>query len=321
MKKLSILLLAVLTVCVLATSCERSKNLRLMYWNIQNGMWDGQPDNYDRFVEYVKSFQPDICVWCEAQSIFIDGTDTRCDTADRYLVKNWDKLAARYGHKYTYIGGHRDSYPQAITSRFPIENVARIVGVKPDSVVAHAAGWARIQFAGKELNIVTTHTYPMSYAFNVPKHQRDSSAALNGGDYYRAMEMEYVCKHTVLTDPDAADHYWMLMGDFNSLSRLDKPTNGYDAWPDDDTEYLTQDYILNNTPLIDVVREKHPGEPLFSMYKNTRLDYVYCSKPLYDRVTRADIIKDEYTTPVRDSVVKNFFHPSDHLPFIIDFKF
>ena len=121
MKRLSVLFFAVVAVFVLANSCEQSKNLRLLYWNIQNGMWDGQPDNYDRFVDFVKSRKPDICVWCEAQSIYIDGTSKKCDTADRYLVKNWDKLAARYGHKYVYVGGHRDNYPQAITARFPIE--------------------------------------------------------------------------------------------------------------------------------------------------------------------------------------------------------
>ncbi len=320
MKKLSILFATLLAVSVLATSCCQSKDLRLLYWNIQNGMWTGQPDNYDAFVDFVKSYKPDICVWCEAQTIYINGTDKKCDTADRYLVKNWDKLAARYGHKYTYVGGHRDNYPQAITSRFPIENVDRILGVKPDSVVAHGAGWARIRFAGKTLNIVATHTYPQRYAYGVPKHQRDSSAALNGGDYYRAMEMEYVCKHTILTDPDAANGYWMLMGDFNSPSRLDKETNGYE-WADDDTRFLTQDYILNNTPYIDVVREKHPGEAITSTGGKTRIDYVYCTKPLFDLVQRADIIKDEYTTPVRDSLVKNFYHPSDHLPIVVDFRF
>src|SRR5574344_2468913 len=40
--------------------------VRLVYWNIQNGMWDGEADNYDSFVTWVKGKNPDICVWCEA---------------------------------------------------------------------------------------------------------------------------------------------------------------------------------------------------------------------------------------------------------------
>ena len=109
----------------------------------QNGMWSGQGDNYDSFVEGVKEQNPDICVWCEAQSIYKTGTADPMEAADRYLTDNWEKLAMRYGHTYCYIGGHRDNYPQVITSKYPIKNVLRIVGSEPDSVVTHGAGWAQ----------------------------------------------------------------------------------------------------------------------------------------------------------------------------------
>ena len=56
-------------------------DLRLLYWNIQNGMWSGQDDNYDRFVEWVKEFDADVCVWCEAQSIYRSGTADRMPEA------------------------------------------------------------------------------------------------------------------------------------------------------------------------------------------------------------------------------------------------
>ena len=39
-------------------------NLRLLYWNIQNGMWSDQANNYNNFVAWVKKYDPDICVWC-----------------------------------------------------------------------------------------------------------------------------------------------------------------------------------------------------------------------------------------------------------------
>ncbi|MDD4820257.1 MAG: hypothetical protein PHD21_05430, partial [Flavobacteriales bacterium] len=115
------------------------KNIRLLYWNIQNGMWDGQVDNYTRFVDFVKSKNPDVCVWCEAQSIYKYGTDEPLDSSERYLVENWGVLAERYGHKYVYVGAHRDDYPQVVTSKYPIENVSRIIGAEPDSVVTHGA--------------------------------------------------------------------------------------------------------------------------------------------------------------------------------------
>ena len=90
--------LAAAIAAVMFTGCAGSqeKTLRLLHWNIQNGMWDGQSDNYDRFVEFVKSKDPDVCVWCEAQSIWQTDSNQKMAEEDRYLVDNWGELAARY---------------------------------------------------------------------------------------------------------------------------------------------------------------------------------------------------------------------------------
>ena len=45
---------------------ERTDDMRLLYWNIQNGMWSDQSNGYDNFVAWVKGYDPDVCVWCEA---------------------------------------------------------------------------------------------------------------------------------------------------------------------------------------------------------------------------------------------------------------
>ena len=250
-----VLLLAAMLapVCVHARKNPKNpkNNMRLLYWNIQNGMWSGQGDNYDKFVEWVRAYDPDVCVWCEAQSIYKTGTADKMDVADRYLVGNWGELAARYGHKYWYVGGHRDNYPQVITSKYPIENVERIVGSKPDSVVTHGAGWARIEKNGKTVNIVTLHTWPQGYAFEAK--DRDASRAENGGDKYRRMEMEYICNHTIHSVPGAEKQFWMMMGDFNARSSRD---NWFYKYPAGDTRFLVHDYILRHTPYVDVIAGK-----------------------------------------------------------------
>ena len=317
-KKLLYLSVAALFAALLFTSCSKneSANLRLLYWNIQNGMWDGQNDNYDRFVNWVKEQDPDICVWCEAQSIWLTDSDQAMPKEDRYLVENWGELAARYGHKYWGIGGHRDNYPQVITSKYPISYVSKIVGEEPDLVVTHGAGWATVEVNGKKVNIVTLHTWPQAYAYRA--EDREASKAEQGGDKYRAMEMKYICEHTIGTVPEAKDQYWMMMGDFNARSRVDNDKYGY---ADDDPKLLVHDYIRANTPYIDVIKEKYPNEFKPSTGgKGSRIDFVYCTKPLYDRITYADIIWDEYTTPIRDPQnLSNFWRPSDHLPIIVDF--
>lgn len=305
----------VATVGPCAAKRPSGDNLRLLYWNIQNGMWSGQDDHYGTFVAWVREFDPDVCVWCEAQSIYTSGTADAMAPADRYLVDNWGELAARYGHKYWYVGGHRDNYPQVITSKYPIENVGRIVGEEPDSIVTHGAGWARVAKRGRTINIVTLHLWPQAYAYRVA--DREASRAKREGDYYRRMEIEYICRHTIATQPDAADQLWVMLGDNNSWSRLD---NWFYKYPADDSRLLAQDYVLESTPYVDVIARQHPGEFHPTMPSPKRIDFIYCTPALYDCVTRAEVVRDDYTEPVRDpKKLSNFWHPSDHRPIVVDF--
>ncbi len=294
-------------------------NLRVLYWNIQNGMWDGQPDNYDRFVEFVASQKPDVCVWCEAGTIYKDNTAEAISDSDRYLPDHWGELAARYGHKYWYMGAHRDNYPQVITSKYPIKGIARISGEEPDSVVCHGAGWAQIKKNGNVLNIVTLHTWPHGHRPGLPYDAEvmKASAENHEGTRYRLMEVEYICNHTINTVPDADRQLWMMLGDFNSRSILDNHYYNYDpVWPD----FWVHNYILQETPYVDVIAETYPGEYKESSVWDARLDYIYCTPPLMERVKYADIIRDSYTEPVRNPMnLSNFWHPSDHCPIVVDF--
>lgn len=306
-------------VALLSGSIAAAKpNFRLVYWNIQNGMWDGQPDNYDRFVNWVKSYDPDVCVWCEAQSLYISGTDKSLPKDQVYLPDHWDELAARYGHKYIYVGGHRDGYPQAITSRYPIENVERLIG-NADTVVMHGAGWARIKVKGKTINIVSLHLAPHQWAPGLKSDaERKKSAAKHEGDLHRRSEIQYICEHTIATHPGAAKEYWMMMGDFNSRSRAD---NAFYKYEDGNTKLLVHDYISASTPYKDVIAHRYPGQLHPTMYYACRLDYVYLTPALYDKVVDAQICHDYYTEPVRNPEnISNFYHPSDHRPIIVDFK-
>lgn len=315
-RTLSILLASVAALVI--TSCTESKPLRVLYWNIQNGMWDGQTDNYQRFTDWVAAQEPDICVWAEAVSLYYSNTADPLPKGERFLPDGWQELAARYGHEYVYMGGHRDDYPQVITSKYPIENVKRIVGNGQDSIVTHGAGWAKVNFRGKELNMVTLHTWPQKYSFGIPQEEREADKAANGGDKYRRKEMEYICKETVGKGKNAAGEYWMMMGDFNAKSRVD---NHFYNWTEDTTAFLVHDYIQQNTPYVDVIKEKYPGEFFTTTGGKTRIDFFYCTQPLYDAVTEANVISDDYTAPVRNpQKISNFWHPSDHRPILVEFE-
>lgn len=303
------------------SSAVTDGEIRVLYWNIQDGMWDGQKNDYYDFVNWTKSQNPDICVWCEAQTIFTDDGSAKMAVENRYLVDNWPRLAKRYGHKYVYVGGHRDNYPQVITSRYPIKNIRRFTSEVPDSTVSHGAGWASVTVKGHPINFVTLHLWPQKFSFiynGASKETKSRSAALAEGDRYREKEVKYICENTVLTDSCASENMWIMLGDFNSPSRLD---NWVYQLPENEGCFGVHDFILSNTPYLDIVHEMHPRNFITSVEGKKRIDFIYCTKAVRDHVISADVIEDCYTSPVRSEVKQNYLcRPSDHLPILLKIK-
>ncbi len=316
MKRKALTLLLSVFVLLLAIPAA-GRDLKVLYWNIQNGMWSDQGNNYDNFVEFVKSSDPDICVWCEAESRYRTDTDVKmagCEEA--YLPWNWDLLARRYGHQYVLVCGKRDTFPQVITSRYPIRIVKRVNGNGDDIVVVHGAGWAQIEVGGKTLNIVTLHTWPFKYGYLAT--DKSASAAAQEGDMFRATEMEYICSQTIGSVPEAASQYWMMLGDFNAKSRVDNYEYGY---AEDDKAFLVHDYVREHTPYIDVVERLHQGAFQKSTFSGKRIDFIYMTEPLFKRVRSAEIIHDGFATSSRDPRgLHGFCNPSDHYPILVEMK-
>ena len=145
-----------------------NSNLRVLLWNVQNGMIADQHNNYDNFVAWVKKYDPDICIWCESESIYKDKSGTSSGS-NKYLPDGWSQLCTRYGHTYAAVGGNRDNYPQTVTSKYPIKTVKKITdtddgGKYGAKYVSHGAGHFQIEVHGKKINIVALHMWPQAYA-------------------------------------------------------------------------------------------------------------------------------------------------------------
>lgn len=292
--------------------------VKVLYWNIQNGMWSDQGNNYDNFVDFVKSENPDICVWAEAESRYrTDSAEKMAGCEEAYLPYNWDLLARRYGHQYMCIAGKRDTFPQIVTSKYPLKVVKRINGNGENVVVVHGAGQVEVDIDGELINIVTLHTYPFKYAYLAEDQKK--SAAENGGDVFRATEMKYICEQTIMEqDPDGKGH-WIMVGDFNAISRVD---NWHLGRPEDDKAFLLNDYVRSQTPYIDVIERWYPGEYQKSTFSGRRIDFIYLTESLMEKVTDARTIHDGYATASRDPrKLNNFCNPSDHYPITVTFRF
>ena len=299
----------------------RKGNLRLLYWNIQDGMWADQWNNYDNFVAFVKKYDPDICVWCEAASIYKDYTNSGQSSSLRFLPAGWPALAARYGHNYAALGGHRDNFPQEITSKYPITTLIKITNSSTtEKPIAHGAALHQVNVNGRILHFVTCHMWPQAYGFNVAADKRDASAEAREGDFYRQFEMDYIISRTINAAAYSGVSDWILLGDLNSRSRLD---NWYLGYPDNDSRLLTQDVILNKTALKDVIYEWYPAPDNYisSTGGIARIDYVYASAPLMNQVVNALVIGDKWVDPVPSKYVPAFYEPSDHRPILVDFDF
>ena len=279
---------------------------RLISWNIRNGMWSGQAENYDSFVRWVKAQDPDICLWIEASTIDKTESAEMMAPKERYLPAHWDELAARYGHKYVCLGQHHDNYPQVITSKYPIENVKRIAGPK-EKPVMHGAAWSTVTVKGRKLNLVTVHPVP---------HR--------GNDAYRNHEMKIILDETIRSDPNAKDGLWLMAGDFNCVSRVD---NFFYNFKEDDPYFSTHDMIAKETPYVDVLAARHPGVFLstagsWDKVNGVRLDYVYMTPALAKEVKAIDVSKDDYSRIRREfRLPTQAYRPSDHRPLIVDFNF
>jgi len=296
------------------SSIERG-NFRLLLWNIQMGMWADQGNNYNNFVTWVKKYNPDCFVITEAETVKKTGSTSNASSSAKYFPNGWKETAARFGHPYAENGGNRDNYSQELTSKTPITTIAKItdtnVSGKP---VQHGAGHFRVTVNGKEIDIVTIHTWPQSYAPGAS--DQAASSAANDGDYYRQHEIKYVIDNTVLNPQYASQKNWIVLGDMNSRSRCD---NWFYGYPENSTKLIAQDYIRDNTDLMDVIENKYPGR-IIKTCGESRIDYIYVSPALYELLGSAITIRDDWTC-LTPTGVSTYQYPSDHRPILVDFNF
>ena len=286
---------------------QSGKDLRVLYWNIQNGMWADQGNNYENFVEWVKSYNPDVCVWTEAMTIYEEYTSDPAVTVDLTAsVANgsgWKNLAARYGHEYLSIA-HRggDDYPQVVTSRYPLSTLVTFGRIYLSDDIYHGAGLHQINMDGTKINLVTVHLKPNGV------DKTDNSD-------YRKFELEYVVSRTVLKSAYASDNY-IIAGDFNARSPKDAD---YTSATDD--EHAVHQYLYDKTNYVDVIANRYPNR-FMTTTSGSRIDYVYLSPALSSKVTDAAIVCDAWVKadlPASPDVA-SFRTPSDHRPILVNIR-
>ena len=298
---------------------KKDGTVRVLLWNILCGMWNDQPNNYDNFVEWVKKYDPDICIWCESESIYKDNSSATIPESERFLPNGWSKLAARFGHKYAATGGNRDNFAQTVTAKFPITTINKITDTdQKGKPVSHGAGHFSVEINGIKLNIVSLHMWPQSYGFGVSSSNQAASTANNEGHIYREHEMQYIVNQTVNNPTYANEEYWIFGGDTNSRSRLDAWRHNY---ADDYIGLTTHDVVRNQTNLKDVIGDYYPRNYFMtSTHGSSRIDFLYASPKMFERIDNSITLIDEWCRPRDNGNARGWQAPSDHRPILIDFN-
>lgn len=211
--------------------------------------------------------------------------------ANNFTKKSLQEMAQKFNHPYTVLLRER-GFPVAITSKYPIENINRIT-----DNMWHGFITAKIL----DYNIVVLHLSPREYL-------------------KRREEIDIILKY-IASNPSKKK--WIVMGDFNSLSPLDKDNyiDGKEIKSLQDNnktenlidgkqiDYEVQQKILD-FGLIDVVKKHSNSVKLSSVVnRSRRIDYIYVSKDISNNIVKAEILKDEFT-----------HYYSDHFPIIMEMK-
>ena len=326
--------------------------LRVLLYNIQNGMWADQGNNFDSFVAFVKRYDPDVCIFCEAQSLWKTGSAEYAGSGSYQLFTSkegrgssavplenaqWRDLAARFGHSYHAVGAYKDDYPQVITSKYPITTIGRISSGKDNAGkntnITHGAGHYQVTVGGQTVNYVSLHMWPFKYA---PGEGESQESSLNGYNF-AAREVEAILNASA-SRTDCGEN-WLIMGDTNSVSPLDGDyydSIGYTRWDQEGYKWVLPHEAFRSgkcgRQLYDMLREGSgsyytgAGRCMPSTSSAARMDIMYGSESMRRRVSGMSLIIHDSWSEISYSAVydpdsdeKHPKIPSDHRPLLIEF--
>lgn len=273
-------------------SAQETQDIKLISYNVYWGMRQDSTEQKQKFVAWFKSQNPDIVALQEVNG---------------FTQKMIEEFAASYGHPYALIVKQPEadgsiSFPVALTSKYPIVNVNRVV----DNMI-HGLLVAQIG----QFHFAVTHFHP----FSSEKRSNEIDLVLATIDSY------------------PKDSKWLLMGDLNSVSPLDKREydNGLllnhiredmkkkphnQNLKNNELDYTIQEKVLADG-FIDAFKKFQPkfeaSAPTKLFYDQSkyplRYDYIYINKNMDSNIISCSLIKDEFTDIY-----------SDHYPVQLIFK-
>ena len=320
---------------------DYTKTLRVLYWNIQQGMWADQHNGYKNFIAWVKKINPDVCIWAEARTNYKNNSEASIETADisSYCKNNnlllaadgnlnYDDIVTKdYGHTSWTFGAYQDNFPVVMTAKTAISRQQRLgawskgTGSETKNKnVSHGGFHAKLSSEASStngVNFVGLHLWPQAYGYGVEgTAARETSAAKKEGEAYRLSEMQWIINKTKNNATYKDQPNWLMCGDFNAKSPLDEWYYTSLTTPQIH-DYRVHNWILKNTNYCDVIQTIYGNKKM----ANSRIDFVYVSPAMMNRVIRSYVIweEDEMTQKKKLDNFTYFIKYSDHSPIFVEF--
>jgi exodeoxyribonuclease-3 len=281
MKQRSTILILILLCALQPATAQRG--LRVLSYNILEGMVKDTTKGKTKFVAWVKALDPDVVALQECNA---------------FTQKTLEELALSWGHPYAVIV-KENGYPTGLTSRYPIADIRKV-----NESMTHGFIMARIE----QFNFVVLHLNPHKYR-------------------KRRAEIAQVLKNIEL-QKDKKN--WLIMGDFNSVSPLDKARLAQGDYLGRAKAAAAKRPALENLVdgnAIDFDVQQHMLSAGFTdaghawdkketartgksiIASNSRIDYIYLSSDLAKKLDGCRFIYDDFTAT-----------HSDHRPILLDLK-
>lgn len=251
--------------------------MKIISYNILRGMERDTTEGKQHYINWLKLQDPDILALQETA---------------KWKEADLQKQARLYNHPYAVLL-KENNYCVAITSKYPIEDATLVT-----ENMNHGFIKARIN----GYNVLVTHLSPYTYT----KRREEIAIILSA------------------INKSGEKEKWIVAGDFNSVSPLDsmlyiKSDRYLNNMKDLAKKYSSHDNLIDGDKLDFEVHQKIldfgliDALPSFNKnYKITRpgrIDFIYVSKDLENKILNAEIIHDDFTNKY-----------SDHFPLVLEIK-
>lgn len=273
----------------ISISFAQKPSLRVITYNILEGMKLDTANGKPNFVAWVKQMDPDVMALQEVTN---------------FTQASLEKLAEQYGHRYAVLLIEGEKFPVAITSKYPILHVQKVSDNMDRGFIT-----ATIQ----GFNIVSVHLTPFDYR----KRAQEIDLMLAHIKAQPSTHNWILMGDFNTLSPVDSSHYrdGRMIANYQAYEKKYAPIQ---KLVDGKIDYSVIEKV-HNAGFTDILHKLHPQfvktvhpkkfEPKTGADVSHRIDFIFVSKDLVKKAATARVLVDEFTD--------NY---SDHYPVLFELK-